>query len=196
MPFLALRALKPGHEHSRSTSRVCSHRSSWDSYFGRKMDSQFAIPGPSSTGNVLHSGKQGSKGLHQLFVLSTHNLQQNQGPTSNQSSSPPPREARGDGRTRKFSYWHQQGSGQEEQAWLQRAGREGKKRLQSRMILAFSHRKGHRQGLKPWVRPGSSPPVSAMVCQASPTSPFPSTLPAESPPEYSSQHFQVFLFLG
>lgn len=89
MPFLALRALKPGHEHNTSLSRLCSQRSPRESYFGRKMDSLFAIPGPSGTGNVLHGGKQGSKGLHQLFVLSTHNLQQNQGPTSNQSTRAP-----------------------------------------------------------------------------------------------------------
>lgn len=76
-----------------------------------------------------------------------------------QASPPPPMEAQQNGRIRKFNYWHQQGSGQEKQALLQMAGREGKNKLQSKMILAFSHRKGYSQGLKPRIRLSFNPPA-------------------------------------
>lgn len=172
------RALKAGHEHSMS--RVCNQRSPWELFW---EENELTICHP---GSIQHGQCTPQWETRQQRVAPApcpEHTQSAAKPRPNinpeqQSSSPAPREAQGDGTTRKFSYCHQQGSGQEKQGLLQRAGREGKNRLQSKMILASSHRKGHRQGLKPWIKPGSSSPVSAMVYQASLTFPFPPHFPS------------------
>lgn len=92
-----------------------------------------------------------------------------------QTSPPPPMEAQWNGRIRKFNYWHQQGSGQEKQAFLQMAGREGKKQASKQNDFGTQPQKRIQPGTEAQDYVGLQPSCSTIANvahQAHPTSRF------------------------